>query len=139
MVSEEVRLTIIDLEPTSNCSYRDTGDTYHRYLFRLTNETENVTKASHWSVGLYHYKGNSCKPASASQALRHRECDYMGGGLRVSGIHWSTYNECALCSPYRMSWGASLHPHNHTELEQTLGSGLNFGLFVQVCGLLSVG
>uniref|UniRef100_A0A7D0NGK1 Uncharacterized protein n=1 Tax=Escherichia phage vB_EcoM_4HA13 TaxID=2601675 RepID=A0A7D0NGK1_9CAUD len=35
---------------------------------------------------MYHYKGNSCKPASASQALRHKECDYMGGGLRVSDV-----------------------------------------------------
>lgn len=37
----------------------------------------------------------------------------MGDDLRVSGIHWSTYNECALCSLYRMSWGASRHPYNH--------------------------
>ena len=37
----------------------------------------------------------------------------MSDDLRVSGIRWSTYNECALCPPYRMSWGASRHPHNH--------------------------
>ena len=40
----------------------------------------------------------------------------MSDDLRVSGIHWSTYNECALCLPYRMSWGASRHPHNHLTL-----------------------